>query len=166
MLRFLSEDTLRLHREHIEKRRLEYSIFEKSIGGIKGKELSELKRMRFCDREEVLKLKCEIIAHDLYFSSFGNAHESSEMIRRSYHTEASFIYEVQTECCKADGGFIFIYTDGRCVRMACGAPTLLLRLPEPRLALDLCEHAYFLDYGFDREAYIRNALKYLNLNKI
>jgi superoxide dismutase len=33
---------------------------------------------------------------------------------------------------------------------------------KPILALDLCEHAYFGDYAFCKERYIKEALRYIN----
>ena len=35
-----------------------------------------------------------------------------------------------------------------------------------RLAVDLCEHAYFYDYGFDKKSYLKAALSSLDLSKI
>ena len=37
---------------------------------------------------------------------------------------------------------------------------------EPLLAIDLWEHAYFSDYGFDKKRYVKNLLPYINLDKI
>ena len=39
-------------------------------------------------------------------------------------------------------------------------------LGEPIFAIDLCEHAYMLDYGFSRDEYLRRALGYLDLRKL
>ena len=37
---------------------------------------------------------------------------------------------------------------------------------EPILAVDICEHVYFLDYGFDKERFLCRFLPYLSLSKI
>ena len=36
----------------------------------------------------------------------------------------------------------------------------------PALAIDLCEHAYFGDYLFNKDAYLKNAINLLDINKI
>ena len=37
---------------------------------------------------------------------------------------------------------------------------------EPRLAIDLCEHAYFIEYGFDKERYLEDLLRHLDLSRL
>ena len=33
-------------------------------------------------------------------------------------------------------------------------------------AIDVCEHAYFADYGFDKQRYLISALPYLDITKL
>ena len=48
-----------------------------------------------------------------------------------------------------------------------GFDGLSLCLPAPpALAIDVSEHAYFLDYGFDKQRYIMAALPFLDLSKL
>ena len=37
---------------------------------------------------------------------------------------------------------------------------------EPVLAVDMYEHAYFNDYGFEKEKYLRTSLEYLDLERL
>ena len=39
-------------------------------------------------------------------------------------------------------------------------------MEKPLVAIDLAEHAYFGDYGFCREEYIKAAILHLDLSKI
>ena len=42
----------------------------------------------------------------------------------------------------------------------------LSHLGTPILAVDVCEHTYFMDYGFDKQRYLIQSLPYLNLAKL
>lgn len=169
-MNFISDACKALHEDYLRTMKLRLSIFEKSYSKVAGKSLSEIERMRIPsgEREELIRLKAEILAHELYFSSFGASNERCERVCEHYGSEAAFLYRLFTECACVDGGFLLLYADSR------GKPSFyagrdyigLLYRDTPMLAVDLCEHAYFCDYGFNRDSYVKAALSELKLSKI
>ncbi len=170
MHHFLSDGAIIRHKEHLNGLRLRLSVLEKSIRGTAGPGIGEIPRMRIpdSDKRELCRLKREIIAHEVYFSSFGRknprARESSEFFGR----EAELLYRLYREALSADGGFLLLLTDKRGgLRHISGREALLEIYDEPpRLAVDLCEHAYFSDYGFEYGDYLKSALVHLDLGKL
>ena len=168
-MNFLSERNISLHTEYARELGNRFSIFEKSYPELKDKDARGISRARIArgEREEALRLYCEISAHRLFFSSFCDKCPRCGKIARAYGSEAGFLYELLTYSREREG-FLLIYTDTRgeigyrAGREYC---EVFLRY-SPILALDLCEHAYFLDYGFDKYAYLKNALSRLDLSKI
>lgn len=166
---FISDESIDLHRKHLENLKLKYSILEKSIPEIKNTDIRLLNKLRVKRyKNEALKMKCDIMCHDMYFSSFGEEYQSSETVKKSYRTEASFLYEIFETAKEWDsGGFILICVEKGCVFTHIGENAVdVFTRSNPVLAIDLCEHAYFLDYGFNKSLYLENALKRLNLNKL
>ena len=170
MLSFLSRDNCVLHSSYLEKARLKYSILEKSFEELKGKCAKDILNMRL-PRElkaEALHLLSEIESHELFFASFAERNNKCELIRKYYSSEESFLYEIYEKALKAFGDFLYICLDTR------GKPTIatnsklfeLYPRLEPKLCLDLCEHSYFMDYGFEREEYLRAAISHLDLIKL
>lgn len=163
---FSSERTCKLHKEYLEKIKLQYTILEKSFPCIVRKDIFDIRKMRLKYKDEILSLKCDIMCHELFFDSFGQRNQSSGTVIDNFGSEAAFLYEIFSQAKKAENCFAFICLHGKRVNFSFGMPELLLKLSNPVLTLDLCEHAYFLDYGFDREEYLRRMLPYLNLNKL
>lgn len=164
--KFLSEGALNLHKEHLHKLKLQYSVLQKSIPQIAGKNLLEICRLRFKDKDEVIGLKSDIQCHELFFTSFGTAYESCASVRKKYRSESSFLYEIYESCKKLDCGFLIIYSDKGEPKLISGAPEIISKIKNPIIAIDLYEHSYFLDYGFEKEVYLKNMLPYLNLSKL
>lgn len=163
-MRFISERALSLHKEHVESERLRLSVIEKTYPELSGRCAREILGSRCADKREAAGLKLDILCHELYFSSFGAQYTASEVIRRCFGSEATFLYELgrmAERCCER---FVFIYADGNAVRVREGDEWVLLRIDYRPLVIDLSEHAYFLDYGFDKKAYIKNLLPYLDLS--
>ena len=64
-------------------------------------------------------------------------------------------------------GFVCVYSCNGKVSIKGGGDFLSLCLPYlPLVCIDVCEHAYFLDYGFDKERYLKSALPYLDITKL
>ncbi len=167
---FISLTNYELHREHLRQLKLRMSIFEKSYPEIKGKSPKQILKLPIerTERELAAGLLADILAHELFFSSFSSPNLICPSIRGVYGSEANFIYQLS---CAAEnrGGFLFIQTDRR------GSPTFrvyndpimaFLSQEIPVLAIDLCEHSYFYDYFFDKQSYVRAALSHLDLSKI
>ena len=74
----------------------------------------------------------------------------------------------RAEAKEREYGFLFVYLDKygipRC-RFSTATDGAFINY-EPILALDLYEHAYFNDYGFNRDRYLRSALEYLDLERL
>ena len=167
MRSFLSERNLNLHREYLENCRLKLSILEKSGFNVSGKSYIELCNMRSCEaKEEILHLAGEIYRHELYFDSFGMGGAGCDCLKERYGSVAGFLYEVERAAMREEGGFILVYFDGRSAVIGHSSRELHRRYGEPKLAIDLAEHAYFIDYGFDKERYVRAAVSHLQLLKI
>ena len=169
MRTFLSEDSIRGHLEFYRQERLKYSILEKSIPQIKGKALKELYKMQISGdmRGEILSRAIFLKSHELYFSSFCDRRRVCCEIKKYYSSEAAFLYELSEQALMMDGGFLYILRDksGRPYAVS-EAECRFGRDFAPCLAIDMAEHAYFLDYRFEKEGYIRAALASLDLSEI
>ena len=167
---FLSEASVSAHKEYLRNLKFKLSIFEKSYPSLCGKDCRGISRLKIDrqEREAALRLKGEILAHELYFDSFGGTGIKSQSIASQYGSEASFLYELFCECEQAKGDFLLAYTDerGKIKHVIENDLPRVFMSCTPILAVDLCEHAYFDDYRFDRSAYVKAALSCLNLSKI
>ncbi len=107
-----------------------------------------------------------VILHEAYFQNLGNKKtaplvRSAEIINQSFDSyenwEKDFI-----ACCKAARGWcIFVYeqrTNSFCNILLDSHDDGMVCLAYPLLVMDMYEHAYFLDYGINKDEYIRNFL--------
>lgn len=166
---FLSQANIDIHKEYLRQKKLQYSIFEKSYPQIIGKSGKEIKRISLPkgEREELLFLKGEIIAHEMFFDSFfDNARYPSEM-REEYGSAAGFLYSLFENAIKSEG-FLLVYRarDGKIGYYAGLDYRDIIFNTTVFLAVDLYEHAYFYDYLFDKKLYLQHALSILNLSKL
>ena len=168
-MKFLSERNIEMHKAYLNELMLKYRIFEKSYSELIGKDLNEIYRLNIQREEKRLaaKLFAEISAHKIYFSSFGERNTSSDRVKSEFGSVAQFLYEITEKCKGQSSGFLLIYDNGNNLETYCGDEyEHVLRRKKVALALDLCEHAYFYDYGFGKEEYVRNAVTHFNLNKL
>jgi len=165
---FLSEESLIKHKEYLMNQKLKYSVLEKSTEALRGLSLGEVYRLRINkeEKKEAISLLADIKAHELYFSSFGRKYSDSKRIRECYGSIPSFLYRIISDAADYKYGFIFIYNERGKIKycMSEHIESLLLSF-EPILAVDLAEHSYFLDYGFYKDEYLKNALSHLDLSK-
>lgn len=171
MLQFLTEENLEIHKEFIRQKKLKLSILEKSIDGIKNKNISEISRQKLNreDKREALELLSEITLHEIFFSSFGNKkYPQSHLVSTGFGSEAAFLNAVYRACLELNFGFVVIYSKSERIVIESTERELyrLLLHSDPILAVDVSEHSYFLDYGFDKERYLTYALPYLDLTKL
>ena len=166
-MHFLSERSIRLHREYLKDIKLKISVFEKSYPILSGVNIEDIPRVKILpfERELFFRLKCEELLHEVYFSSFDMCRKRCDKISREYGSEANFLYNIIRES-EGKTGYIVIYLDGDKPRYYIGNDYRALLKIKPILVVDLMEHSYFLDYAFDREKYLKNALNSLNLAKI
>ena len=170
MTEFLSEENLALHREYLRTCSLKYSILEKSIRGISRKQVTEILGMRLprAQRNDVLALLPEIELHELYFKSFCDIKNvRSSLVCERFVSEAGFLNYLYRLGMGLDHGFVTVNVKGDKIEcMATDDYASCYTTGIPVLAIDLCEHAYFYDYGFDKSGYLINALPYIDLTRI
>lgn len=170
ILTFLSKENINLHTSYVESLRLKYSILQKSCDGLLDWDVTKLFKMRLPHdlKEEAIRLLSLIESHKLYFSSFcENTHVCRE-IRSYYSSEQAFMYEMLLAAKDSREDFLFVCRDnhGKPIIASDKKYTDVIQKYTPCLAIDLCEHSYFLDYGFDREEYIRRAIEHIDLLKL
>ena len=167
-MNFLSEHNIEMHKEYLNGLRLKLRIFEKSYPKIVGKDIKEMFKIKIpkSEREIILKLRAEIEAHRLYFSSFSEQRKNSERIKKEYGSVPEFLYELNKAANASTSGFLLIYEQFSKIQIYTGDEYYkIIASGKALLGLDLCEHAYFYDYGFSREKYILNAISHFDLAK-
>ena len=170
MNQFLTEESIKTHLEHLRQLKLKLSVMEKCYPEILGKDIFTINHLNL-DREtkcEVTEIIKNIRAHEKYFGSFSMSKRKCERIKQVYSSVEKLIYDAY-ELARTNGeGFLFAYVDGR-GRIGLefsGDLSYPFSRYEPILALDAFEHAYFADYSFARDKYIKNALQYWNTQMI
>ena len=170
MTEFLSEDSIRRHGEYVQSLRLRYSILSKSVKGLESGNIREIMRQRMDvdAKRDALVLLGEIRAHELYFDSFGSVrYPSSVAVTEQYGSCAAFLNSLFKLCMNTHIGFVCADCAGGKIDIFTESEDFVLfARHKPVLAVDMCEHAYFADYGFDKERYLYSALTYLALNKL
>jgi superoxide dismutase len=116
------------------------------------------------DFQNAARILLDIRCHELYFSSFGKQYPSSETARRSFSSEAALLYELKKQCEDTGEKYVFVCSDSERVEYVSGSEVKLLNLRGNILVIDLSEHAYFIDYGFDKPSYVKNLLGHLDLS--
>lgn len=166
MRSFLTEENILLHKEYMKTLRLRHSIMEKSIPEIKNKSISEIEKMRISTsvKDEILPNLREFLAHELYFRSFSQGKLYSDAVKRYYSSVEAFLYEIYLVASSNIFGFVFVFLDEReKIIILHSEDKKRMKLP-PKLAIDISEHAYFLDYHFEKDKYIRSAISNLDLS--
>ena len=167
ILSFISDEAYTAHLDYVNTMKLKYSILEKSYPIVKGRSLLEIGKQRLPKdvKCEMINLRCEILCHELYFSSFGEKFEFSKTINERFGSVPSFLYNLQKIAMNTPFGFLIIYECREEFLIYAGSDysDILLRY-NPILSLDLCEHAYFSDYGFSKDKYVKEALSYLKVS--
>ena len=165
---FLSQANIKEHLSYYRTLKNKHSILEKSYSELKGKSPEQILKMNFKRgvKDDALSLSYKIRAHELYFSSFSEEVKPSPIVKKYYFSENSFVYEMKKTALSFEYGYLYVYRDRR------GIPRIraLKNLDEgfindrPVLLLDLFEHAYFADYGFNYNAYLDGALSHIDLS--
>ena len=164
---FLSEGNIKRHLEHLREKRLCYSILEKSMPELRERPINEIFRLNI-DRgikDEAISLLWYIKSHECFFDSFSMNQSMGKMMRISAE---KLLYEIYTEAMKMDHGFLFVTLDKQKtprLMFSDGNDGAFIKY-KPILALDLYEHTYFLDYGFDKKRFLQNAIQYLNISSL
>ena len=167
---FLSEENIKRHFDYLNTMSLKYSILEKSEPTLIGKTMTEISKMRLSRdiKADALHLLWYINSHKLFFKSFAVNPEKSELMLKKFSSRESFIYSLFELAKGRENGFLFVYKNRGGdinVDISNQMGSAFLKW-EPILALDLYEHAYFSDYLFNKERYLRAALSYLDTGKL
>ena len=168
-MRFVSEENLLLHKNYVRDLELKYSILNKSISNLANKNIKDIYYSSF-ERDiktEALGLLYEIEMHKLYFSSFSSdkSYISSEKVKSLYKNEANFLNAIYKYAFKCNHGFVFAYLKRGKIEIAEGSvERLVWSYSEPKLCLDVCEHSYYGDFGFDKKRYLLSSIPYLKLD--
>ncbi len=166
---FLSEENINEHKHYLEKMKIKYSVYETCNKAIANVDIKGLNRMRLGeDKKDVVNLKSKILCHELFFTSFAaEPYSSSHIIRKKYRTESSFLYDIYTRGCNLDIGYIILYVVKGNIGVFFGNEICELFLKTtPVLCVDMYEHSYFSDYGFEKEKYLEKALARWDLTKV
>ena len=168
MVPFLSEIGLTRHKEYVEALRRRLQFLYVSYEGLRDIDNKRLARSRGRCREaarEVLSIRGEMLLHEVYFSSFSKReYPSSEAAKLCFGSTLTLLNELKTLALKKNVSFVGVCKNGVSYKLfSVNEPCEIFTLGEPILAIDLEEHAYFLEFGFNKEAYLGRALAYLNL---
>ena len=169
MTRFLSEESIARHREYANGLRLKYSILQKSESVLNSTNIDKIpwQNMKKNLREEAFPLLAEYTLHTVFFSSFAEKRETRPNTVIDGKSAVSELLDRLFRLAKndVDGGFLVLLDGRRGITPArIFPPYRELYFASPILALDLYEHCYFPDYGFDRARYLLSALSHLDLN--
>ncbi len=163
---FLQERTISLHTEYINKLKLEWSVIEKEYPSLVGVTAAEMvvKKKKGAPIEAI-KLKCMIELHDIYFSSFSkHTFTQSNALRKCFGAESTLLNTLYRLGCGMDCGYLGIgIKRGEIFAFANKECEDVFMRGKPLMVIDMFEHAYFLDYGFDRSKYLLEAIKHLDL---
>ena len=159
-MNFLSRESIIKHKGFLNELKLKYSVVEKSYPAIKGLGLKEIFALPISRevKREAIELKTDIMLHETYFNSFSDNLYKSEAVKKLFSSEAAFLYELEKEAdISFSCGFLLVYSDkfGKLGFKFSNEPWELLMKNTLILAIDLWEHAYFDDYGFDRKRYVK-----------
>ncbi len=124
--------------------------------------LESLRARKRMEMGHVRSVETQIRAHELYFSSFRRERMRCERVRRGFGSENAFTYALKEYADGRAADFLYIFPIRRYPYV--GYSTDERDAYRAVLSIDLCEHAYFLDYGFERDSYLHAALSHLDLS--
>lgn len=167
MTDFVSEENYIKHREAAGRDVLRLSVYEKSLP-ISGKSACEIARMRVrgFDMREVAELWCDVLLHRVFFGSFcDRTHPTSRAVREQFGSEAVLLDELFRCGMRLRRGFVAVVRErGRISAVGSESSLEVVLHGEVLLAVDVSEHAYYGDYPFDKESYLKAALSHLDLS--
>ena len=174
MTEFLSEAALLRLKERVRDLRLRLSILQKSVCGINTENIDDIIRQKLPNdvKREAVELLSRIKAAELFLSSFGAvAYPASSAVTRQYGSTGALLNLLFRLGMGNEYGYLFVTSHrGRISARHSLYPYVELWggrfKPEVLLAVDINEHAFYLDYGFDKRAYLYAALPYLDLARL
>ncbi len=170
MLSFVTEESYIAHTEYLNTLRSLCSANEKMTHGLSGIEaealLTSKRLIRRYPKEITVLAECRL--HELYFSSFSaRTYPNSSLSRKFFGSEAALLTELYRLAGSLPYGFVGVSLKSSIPRLfATGYYPDVFLDGVPILALDVCEHAYFRDWGYNRAQYLKEALKHLAINRL
>ena len=163
---FLSEENLTIHKREVDRERARLSIYEKSLPETVGKDIRRVRGMRIDPdyKEKILRLKRYIMLHDAYFSSFSDKPVPLRTLKRYYPSRDSFIFECRERMLCERCGFLCFYKTQSAPKIIIQDEFSVTLFEPPTLAIEISEHAYFLDYAFERDRYFTASLERLRFD--
>ena len=167
---FLTEENIRKHIDYVNTLKLRLSILEKSFPQLVGVNISDLARINLPPdaKADALNLMWEIISHVAYFGSFTPEPCKAGVAKSFGISRERLIYDIYIMGMEKNQGFIYLFLD-KCGRIklhfACRYDGAFDKY-QPILAIDICEHSYFSDYGFNKDKYLRGSLNHLDISKL
>jgi len=177
---FLDEETIRYHRI-LHKRYLDNlnKLLIKNNYDFKDKKedlVNNLEIFYIEDRGDILFNLGGVINHDIYFSNINPSNinvKNNDILNKinlKYGTFSNFKNIFREEALKLVGsGYTFLVLDKNNdlkIILLPNQETPIAYGFKPLIALDLWEHAYYLQYNVKKTDYIDNFLDNLNLNEI
>ena len=163
---FLSEENMTIHKREVDRERARLSIYEKSLPEIVGKDIRRVRSMRIDSdyKEKILGLKRYIMLHDAYFSSFSDKPVPLRGLKKYYPSRESLIFECRERMLREKHGFLCFYKTQGAPKIMVQDETSETLFEPPTLAVEISEHAYFLDYAFERDRYFTASLERLRFD--
>ena len=169
MREFLSPESIKLHTDYVKTLNAQHSICERSMPEIRGKtpiDISTLNIKRSI-KNEILPRIISIKSHETYFSSYTSISTPCPALKKYFSSESAFLFDVLTAAREMTSEFLFVFAErGRPMIRSSDEARGVYLTHTPILAVDLSEHAYFLDYNFDRDEYLKRAVAHLDLKKL
>ena len=160
MRSFLSDESIRRHREYREMLKRNYSYYQNGIPELSSVSPAELSRRKYREKEKIVALYNELKLHEIFFASFRDDGEE-HLSDLSPSMLASFRYRLYDACMNAGGGCVTVKRRGKEIRIE---EVRDFYTSDADLAIDMCEHAYFLDYGFDKTSYVVSLIPRLRMS--
>ena len=162
MLSFISEENYRMHLDYLNTLKLKASVIARAMTPE-----SRGRRHRRADFDLVDRLRCEVALHGVYFNSFSEReYVRSDAVSKCFGSDKELLNELLKRGMECRVGFVGV--------KGCSGGAFEIFANEdyridPKsiaLAIDVSEHAYFYDYGFDKKKYLGRALSHLSLDKL
>lgn len=165
---FLHESSVARHMEYYNNLMLKISILKKSVPELRNATVYDLDflRLQKAVAEECSPLMWEAELHRVWFSSFSNVKfPPSLAVRRKFGSEAVFLNKIYRMGMDLATGFVSVgIKEGKICLFSCEKYDGHRKNGVIILAIDVSEHAYYGDFGFDKDRYLREALTYLDLS--
>ena len=169
MYTFLTEENVFLHLDYYRTIRAKLSIFLKSMKQPEDLTVESIFdfKLNTSFKKEILPLIKSAELHKIYFNSFSFPIVECEKIKKYFSSKEAFLFDLYCAAKEKKLGFLCVFkAHSKGIDVAFSDDISISQIGDISLAVDLSEHAYFLDYGFDRDAYLKSALGHLNISKL